>query len=54
MLSLEEIGTILNYDAPPKLEYTDVPLSGKEARRIRRKQELRKERIDYVNKRTDR
>ena len=39
---IEEIGHILSYERPPKLEYADNPLSGKESRRTRRMLELRK------------
>ena len=39
---IEGISHILNYEAPPKLEYADNPPSGKEARRARRKYEFRK------------
>lgn len=38
---------ILYYYPRPELKYIDITRSGKEKRRERRKQELRKERIDY-------
>lgn len=37
-----KVEVILNYNNKPELKYIDIPLSGKEQRRARRKEELRK------------